>query len=292
VIIDHNRAVGVRAIIDGRPRELSAGWVVVCAGAYGSAEVLLRSGIGPADELRALAIEVIHDLPGVGRNLHDQPAVHLEFAGTAQLAADLARYQADHWLPEEQVIAKLATPLADGPYNLHTYPWVEVDDKQPARWRCVIPTALLTPRSRGHVSLRAADPTVRGRLDHAFLSDPDGADLTALVQGLGMLRELVAKPSLEAYCGQPLVAPPDFDDRPSLEQWARFTHRHYWHPAGTCKMGHTTDLMAVVDAVGRVHGVANLTVADASVLPRVPRSTPALPVVVTAERIAASFRQP
>jgi choline dehydrogenase-like flavoprotein len=292
VIVEGGRAVGVRALVDGRPEHLPAGAVVVCGGTYGSPELLLRSGIGPADELRAVGVAPVLDLPGVGRNLHDQPAVQLEFAASPELAADLDRFQAEHWLPEEQAIAKLASPAADGPYDVHVYPWTEPRGDQTSGWRCVIPAAALTPRSRGALRLRSPDPDVRARLDHRFLSDPGQLDLGALVHGVRWILETLAGTALGDYCGQPLATPPDPGDQRSLERWIRATHRHYWHPCGTCRMGLAGDPGAVVDARGRVHGVQNLVVADASVLPSAPRSTTALPVVVAAERIASAFARP
>jgi choline dehydrogenase len=283
VLIADGKAFGVRAIVAGQPADLRADLVVVSAGAYGTPEILLRSGIGPAADLREHGIEVNEDLPGVGANLHDHPASQLEFAGTGRLGSELELFARTHWLPEEQALAKIASPWASGPYDLHVYPWVEPDETVPAGWRCVVPVGLLTPKSRGRLRLRSVDPTVRADVDHAYLSE--AADVAALAYGVRWALQLVRRPEFAAYLGPPLRFPPDTRDD-ALDAWIRSTHAHIWHPAGTCHMGPDPARGAVTDAQGRVHGVGNLRVADASLLPSLPRATPAWPIVVIGERIA------
>ena len=283
VLIANGRAFGVRAMVDGEPRELRADLVVLSAGAYGTPEILLRSGIGPAADLRELGIEVQADLPGVGANLHDHPASQLEFAGTERLGEELELFARAHWLPEEQTLAKLASPMADGPFDLHVYPWMEPDEAQPSGWRCVVPVGLLTPRSRGRLALRSADPAERAAVDHAYLAEP--ADIAALAYGVRWALQVVRQPEIGGYLGPPLRFPPGMDDD-ALDAWIRSTHTHIWHPAGTCRMGPDPARGAVVDPRGLVHGVPGLRVADASVFANLPRATPALPTVVIGERIA------
>jgi choline dehydrogenase len=244
---------------------------------------MLRSGIGPAADLRKLAIEVQADLPGVGANLHDHPAVQLEFAGTERLGDELHRFARTRWLPEEQTLAKIASPAAAGPFDLHVYPWVEPDEAQAAGWRCVVPVGLLTPRSRGRLRLRSPDPAVRADVDHAYLAEP--ADVAALAHGVHWALRAVRQPELAEYLGPPLRFPASTHDE-ALHAWIRSNHAHIWHPAGTCRMGPDPAKGAVVDSRGRVHGVQGLRVADASILPSLPRATPALPIAVIGERIA------
>ncbi len=283
VLFDGTRAVGVGAITaDGR-EEFHADLVVLSSGAYGTPEVLLRSGIGPARELRALDIDVVADAPGVGRGLHDQPAIELAFHAGGELADALDDFAAVRWLPEEQAIAKLATPQSDGPFDLHVYPWVEPDSS--SRWRCVLPVALLTPASRGAVRLRTSDPTIRAEIDHRYLSDDAGHDLTRMAWGLRWISDL-AGGRLAAWLGTAIDPLPDLSDDVATEAWIRSTHGHYWHPGGTCRMGREGDPHTVVDGAGRVAGVSGLRVADASIFPSIPRATPALPTVVIGERMA------
>jgi choline dehydrogenase len=282
VLLDSDRAVGVRTIVEGRPHDVRAELVVLAAGAYGTPEILLRSGIGPVGDLRRVGIESSVELPGVGKNLHDQPAVELRFAGNELLRRDVEGFAAEHWLPEEQALAKIASPFCDGPYDLHVYPWIEPDAAVPSGWRCVIPVALLTPRSRGRLRLSSADPKRLGEPDHAYLAHPD--DVPPLVAGVRWAMTLARSEPLARYLGEILDPPPLGDD--ALSGWIRSHHGHYWHPGGSCRMGPPDDPSSVVDADGRVIGVEGLRVADASIFPEIPRGTPALPTVVVGEHMA------
>jgi choline dehydrogenase len=284
VLLQGNRATGVRAIIAGEMRDVPADMVVLAAGAYGSPEILLRSGIGPADDLRAAGIDVAVDLPGVGENLHDQPAAELRFAGTRQLRTDLEAFSAERWLPEEQAIAKIASTRPDGPYDVHVYPWVEPDTETPNGWRCVIPVGLLTPRSRGRLRLRSGDPSQLAEVDHGYLAEP--TDVEALVAALEWAIDLARSQPIARYLGDPIDPLPEADDPRGVAAWIRSSHTHYWHPAGSCRMGPSDDPRSVLDARGRVYGVDRLRVADASIFPDIPRATPAFPTVVVGERIA------
>jgi choline dehydrogenase len=267
------RVAAVLAVIDGRRTRIRAGQVILCAGVYGSAEILLRSGIGPAADLRRLGIPVVSDLPGAGANLHDHPTAIRSFAAAPALARELDRLPR---FPDEQVVAKLSTGQdpAGAPYDLHVFPWTERDPTAPAGWRVVVPVALLRPASRGAMRLRSADPAVRAHADHAFLADP--TDTERLAAGLAALDPILASLPL----GEELGEPPS---RPAAA-WLRRNHEHYWHPAGTCAMGDGPH--GVVSEAGTVHGLANVRVADASIFPDVPRATTAFPTVLVAERMA------
>jgi choline dehydrogenase len=107
-----------------------------------------------------------------------------------------------------------------------------------------------------------------------------------LIPGTRWALDVVASETFAPYLGKALQVPPDEDDRGSLTDWIKSTHAHYWHPAGTCRMGPEADPRSVVDADGRVHGVEGLRIADASIFPELPRSTPTWPTVVVGERIA------
>ena len=267
------RASAVIAMIDGRRTRIRAGQVILCAGVYGSAEILLRSGIGPAADLQRLGIPVTSDLPGAGGNLHDHPTAVRSFAAAPELARELDDLRR---VPDEQVVAKLSTGLdpEGAPYDLHVFPWTERDPSVPAGWRVVVPVALMRPASRGALRLRSADPAVRAHADHAFLANP--ADADRLATGLAALDPILANLPL----GEELGEPPS---RPAAA-WLRRNHEHYWHPAGTCAMGDGPH--GVVSEAGTVHGLANVQVADASVFPDVPRATTAFPTVLVAERMA------
>ena len=125
LLIDGDRVTGVRYLTDDGPRDVAAGRVVVSGGTYGSPAVLLRSGIGDPDNLRALGIEPTLPLRGVGRNLHDHPSVRLVYSGTPELIERMTAFAARQWMPEEQSIAKLRSPLYpknERGFDLHLYP--------------------------------------------------------------------------------------------------------------------------------------------------------------------------
>ncbi len=277
------RVTGVEVVGPDGPGLIGANQVVLCAGTYGTPAILLRSGIGPADELRALGVEAVHDLPGVGRNLHDHPAVYLQFRATAAAAAALDDFRArggeGFVLP---LIAKLRSAGCTAAYDLHLFPmcWPAADSGQ--GWELVMAVANLTPRARGSVRLVALDPLAAPLIDTRFLDDPEGADAAALWSGVEQARSWVRQPALEAWCGPEL---PDTAGLTSAEA-LRGASAHYFHPVGTCCMGPEPAVGAVVDAQGRVHGWPNLWVADASVMPVAPRANTNLPTLVVAERVA------
>lgn len=287
IIFEDRRAVGVRYQIDGEWHTVATGEVVLSAGAYGTPEVLLRSGVGPAADLEALGIAVVSALPGVGENLQEHPTIDLVFEGTAELATDLAAYAEKFWLPEEQAVAKIRSPFSDGPFDLHVYPWIEPDENCASGWRIVIPISQLQPRSRGTVKLQAAEASALGTIDSGFFNDPEGADLASLVHGVRWVLDSVLDGPIMRYVGKPIGQRPVSDSDEDLALWIRETHSHYWHPAGSCKMGSTADEMAVVDNRAKLISLQGVTVADASIYPRTPRATPAFPTVVIAERVAA-----
>jgi choline dehydrogenase len=272
VIGRHGRGIALTAIIRGRRTRIVAGKVILCSGAYGTAEILLRSGVGPARDLRHLGIPVAADLPGVGANLHDHPTAVRSFAAAPALARELDR--ADR-VPDEQVVAKLSTGQdpSGAPFDLHVFPWTEPDPGAAGGWRVVIPVALLRPASRGAVRLRSADPAVRAEVDHAFLTDPTDAE--RLSAGLAALDPILARLPIGDELGEPPCHP--------IAEWLRRHHEHYWHPVGTCAMGAQH---AVVDERGTVLGLDSVQIADASIFPDTPRATTAFPVVMVAEQMA------
>ena len=265
---------------------VKASLVIVCGGAYGTPELLLRSGIGPATALRGAGITVRHAIDSVGVNLQDHASIRVEFEASATLAASLRVFSASSPLPAEQSIAKIASSRCRGPYDLHVYPWTETDTSLETGFKVIIPVGLLTPQSRGTVSLRSADRDERARIEPNFLSDASGDDAASLSDGLQfVLGEIV--PRLRKELGRPLRVPTGKSQK-EFTSWIRTNHEHYWHPAGSCKMG-APNAGGVVDAEGRIHGLDGLILADASIFPTVPRATTALPVVVAAERIAAEL---
>jgi choline dehydrogenase len=156
-------------------------------------------------------------------------------------------------------------------------------------WRFSIATALMTPRSVGSVRLSDRDPEAPPLIDHAYLTDPDDYDLDALLDGIALARELAAQPPLADLVGAETEPGPALRDREALRRQVRAACVHDYHPVGTCKMGPAADPEAVVDARGKVHGLNGLFVADAAIMPVVPRANTNVPAFVVGERIAASL---
>ncbi len=193
VVVEGGRAIGVDLVEGGVADTVWADLVVVAGGTYGSPELLLRSGIGPAEELWNLGLDIVADVPGVGRNLHDHPGFELYFEPSAELERRTTAFRATGKpVPDEQAFAKVATSRAvDGVFDTHLFPEVAMDG------RLAIFTALLTPRSRGALTLRSDDPSVAPLIDHAYLQDPDGHDLAALTEGVELARGVRGEPGDE-----------------------------------------------------------------------------------------------
>jgi choline dehydrogenase len=251
--------------------------------------VLQRSGVGPADALRRLGVEVAVDLPGVGENLHDQPFLLMTWQGRPAMHGAMDRAAAaGAWLPDEQTMAKAASSYADGVFDLHLLPYSPIRTGQTARSWHAGASALL-PKSRGRVRITAGDPEAKPLLDHGFLTDPEGHDLAVLCEGIELLRELASQPGLAPLLGRELAPGESLRTRDALTQHLLAHRDNYWHPVGTCKMGPTSDPLAVVDASGAVYGLEGCVVADASLIPVIPRATTAMPVTVVAERVAQAL---
>ena len=260
VIVEAGRARG--AVVDGR--EVRAERVVVAGGAYGSPTILLRSGIGPADELRGCGIDVVADLP-VGENLLDHPCVALDFSGSERFRETLA---ATAYHPDEQTVGRARSSRCDdGPYDIHVFLVAGANTGHPGLPPISMYGGAMKARSRGRVTLHQGHT----RIDHRYLSDAEGHDLQVLTEARDLLERMAADAGFAAFLGE-RVTPADFDIR------ARVVN--YCHPAGTCALG------SVVDAHGQVKGVDGLYVADASVMPTMTRGNPNLPTAVIAARIA------
>jgi choline dehydrogenase len=263
---------------------IEAGRVVICGGAYGSPSILLRSGIGPANDLQRLGITPVLDMPGVGDNLHDHPAIYLQYRGTAQLAARMDTFASDrHTVFTEQSLAKLRSDHCTVAFDLHVYPVTAPGPNQDGLWECILPVANMTPLSRGRLQLRSREPDVAPVIDTGYLSDPDEADLSVLMNGIDFARQLAKQQPLANLIGE---EHPESAQVVSREAACRAC-LHYYHPVGTCKMGTDSDPLAVVDAQGKVHGIDNLYVADAAIMPVIPRANTNLPTLMVAERIVA-----
>ena len=283
VMFDGTQATGIR-FADGT--EVEADRVVLASGAYGSPLILMRSGIGPAQDLERFGIPALVNLVGVGGNLSDHALLSIELP--TRPSPSPSRFG---------VHATMYSSVADrsGPPDLMLFtagPF-DVDASQiPSGAAFGIVVGLMAPRSRGWVRLRSSDPSDPPRIHFGHLSDPD--DTRAILDGIIEARRLVEpQPMADVVTGGELSPGPDVesDDQQALERWARANVTTFHHPVGTCSMGPASDPNAVTDERGSVYGVEGLFVADASIMPIVPTGTPNLPTIMVAEHIARGFER-
>jgi choline dehydrogenase len=289
LLLDGARVEGVVVRVGGEELELRTPRVVLSAGAYGSPAILLRSGVGPADHLRAVGVEVVHELPGVGENLHDQPSVEVNYSGTPELLESMQRFAGERWRPDEQVIAKLPSSECKDGFDLHIYPIGGRSWEDKSRWRWTLGVAVLTPLSRGRLGLTGPTSDARLDIDHGYLTDPEGSDLRRLVEGVERAREVAARAPLDRLLGEELFPGPDVTNRSELSETIAQAAVHYYHPCGSCKMGPAEDPAAVVGADGAVHGLAGVHVADASIMPWTMSGNTNMPTTVIGEKVAAAL---
>ncbi|CAM5281364.1 GMC family oxidoreductase [Streptomyces spiroverticillatus] len=284
VLFDGDRAIGVEAVADGRTVRIGADRVTLSAGAIGTPVVLLRSGVGPADALRRLGIRPVADLPGVGANLMEHPIVALwgiPDAGCCRpgepMHQALARVSSDGGPPDLNLtlvnsVCDLDVPVMRGVLR--------------GRTGCALHACLLTPRSRGSVTLRGTGPDARPVIELGLLSDP--WDVERLMTGVRMLWRMVRGSHLAPLLERVFL----WTDR-TVENEAmlrRAVSRFVcpsWHPAGTAVMGPAARRTAVVDERFGVHSLNGLRVVDASVMPTMPSAPTNLTTIMLGERAAS-----
>ncbi|MDI5971096.1 GMC family oxidoreductase N-terminal domain-containing protein [Streptomyces sp. SL13] len=278
LVMDGTRCTGVRyETAAGTQLAHADREVVLSAGTIGSAQLLLLSGIGPADHLRELGIEVLADLPGVGENLQDHVQVPLVYRSSQPVHPG----ENNHG---EMLALLRSTPQATEP-DMMVYPvdmpYAPGADDLPGQGYTVM-SVLARPHSRGTLRLASTDPGHPPLLDPNYLGDD--RDMDTLLAALRVTRRIGEAPALAPWRAQEAVPGPDTTSDEALREHIRRTTGTEWHPAGTCKMG--TDALAVVDPELRVRGIAGLRVADASVMPVVPSTNINAAVIAIAERAA------
>ena len=298
IVVESGRARGVELLHE---EVRATNEVILCAGAVNSPHVLLISGIGPADELSAVGVEPVHDLPGVGRNLQDHLAAGLLVASSgartlysAESALNLARFLLFGRGPltsnvaEAVGLVRTRPELAAPDLELLFAPVLFTDEglTPPQEDGFTVAAIALQPESAGRVTLRSADPLEPPLIDPAYLSSPE--DLRVLVHGTRLAREIVAASPLSRYVREELAPGPDARSDDELAEQVRGRAQTLYHPVGTCRMG--TDEAAVVDRELRVRGLEGLRVVDASVIPRIPRGHTNWPTVMVAEKAADLIR--
>jgi len=304
VELEGERAVGVRVRQgrDGNELVRAERQVVLCAGAIGSPQLLLLSGIGPADELRQVGVPVHHDLPGVGRNLQDHPFVTILWEVTDQqtlYGADKPKRVAEWVLRRSgplsstvaEVVAFVRTrsglPAADIQFHMGA---AYFDDHGAEEYdgHCIaIGPVLVSPQARGQVWLRSPDPADKPMIITNSLAAPD--DLASLIAGMRLAREIANQSPLKETIVKELKPGADAVDGEDLAADLRRRLMLIYHPVGTCRMS-DTDQAAVVDSHLRVHGIEGLRVVDASIMPIIPGGNTNAPTIMIAEKAADLIR--
>ena len=287
------RVVGAEVVKDGQREVLHAERYVLSAGTYGSPAVLLRSGVGPVAELARIGITARLDLPGVGGNLTDHPRGMLPMVPTSQLNAVLGEHEDADGLYASQILVKAGSfACSADTWDLHILPvgGSPLFGTLPQGvYEVGIAVFLMKPLSRGKVSIATEAPTAPLRIDPGFFTDPEGKDLAVLRDGLRIAWELANAGEIPALAkiadSMPSRRGPDRE----INAWLRQSASSYWHPVGTCAMGPANDPASVVGEHGKVHGLENLWVVDASIMPAIPRCNTQLPTLAIAELLASAF---
>src|SRR3954454_6315464 len=305
VEIENGRAVGVRAS-RGRGREQlvrAEREVILSAGAIGSPQLLLLSGIGPADHLREVGVGGRHALPGVGQNLQDHPFVTVIW----EVSDQQTLYGADkpkpllEWLLRRtgplsssvaEVVAFVRTraglPAADIQFHMGAAYYEDHGAEEYDGHCMVIAPVLVSPQARGQVWLRSSDPTAKPRMITNTLSEPD--DVASLVAGMQLARQIAGQEPLSEVVLKELKPGADAVEREELEADLRRRLMLIYHPVGTCRMSDSGE-DAVVDSRLRVHGIERLRVADASIMPTITGGNTGAPTVMIAEKASDLIRQ-
>lgn len=303
VLLDGGRATAVE-LSSGKTvkRYAASGEIVMCAGAFGTPEILQRSGIGPADHLEQIGVRTLVDLPAVGRNLMEHPFQflnwelkegHLGLHGIAHpkhlarwlttrkgmlvsnVGEALGFFKTDPSLPAPDMELVLA-PLFFWEHGKREHP-------RPA---FSIGLSYVAPVSRGTVMIRSADPSAKAQIRLRMLSDP--LEEQAMVVGVHKAREIAAQPALRELRGVEINPGPWVRTDEAIGEYVRNTVEHTYHPACTARMGPPDE--GACDAQLRVHGIEGLRIADASAMPTITRGNTHAPTIMIGERAADFIR--
>jgi choline dehydrogenase len=300
IILDQNVAMGVRYRHKGQDEVARCSREIILAGgAVNSPQLLMLSGIGPADHLKSVGIRPLFDIPGVGGNLQDHlDASILQFCktrdtyDTANKLVSLFKYWKDKKGPGTSPIAESGGFLSTKPglsapdIQLHFLPVLVVDHGRTKMKQngYSLHVCALRPESKGTIRLASKDPLAHPLIDANYLSQRQ--DLDTLIAGVKMGREIFAQAGLDPYRAGEFQPGASVKTDAEIEKWIRAKCETIYHPVGTCKMGPDSDAMAVVDHQCRVRGIQGLRVVDASVMPTLVGGNTNAPTIMIAEHVA------
>ncbi len=297
------RAAGITYVQNGQRHEASARReVILCGGTINSPQLLLLSGIGPAEHLKALGIPIVADLPGVGQNLQDHVVTVVMYQCTqavsmanAESRGNLLKYllfrrgMLTSNIAEAGGFARTRAglPAADLQFMFGAVYYLDHGSTRPqGHWYSIGPT-LIRPDSRGSITLRSRDPQDPPAIQPNYFSSQ--ADLRVLIEGVKLGRRLGEAKAFDAFRGAEVLPGPAAQSDDAIAEYIRGTCETLYHPVGTCKMGR--DAMAVVDASLRVREIEGLRVVDASIMPAVIGGNTNAPTIMIAEKAADMIRE-
>jgi len=306
IVLKRGRAVGVEFARRGRVETARAeAEVVLSGGAINSPQVLQLSGIGPADDLAALGITPLVDLPGVGANLNDHPDIVIQHRCRTPASLYGVNRGLRKLVTGLRWFAGKSGPAASNHFEaggfIRSRPGIEHPDLQLTFMPIAIKPGtvedvgghsfqvhidLMRPRSLGHVKLRSADPAQPPAIRFNYLQDPQ--DRIDLRDSVRLTREILAQPALAAYRGEEIYPGPAVRSDDEIDAYLRQGIETCYHPVGTCRMGQGGT--AVVDGECRVHGVGSLRVVDASVMPAIVSGNTNAPTIMIAEKASDLIR--
>ncbi|MEZ5925964.1 MAG: choline dehydrogenase [Hyphomicrobiaceae bacterium] len=300
--VNGNRATGLTYLHRGRRHRIEAEReVILSGGAINSPQLLMLSGIGPADHLRQHGITIRHDLPGVGRNLTDHGSIVVQcrstkafpihtvdrpfnkaMAGAQWLLSRTGIAASNIWEAGGLIRGNDETPYPNLQYHFGPVGFEYEGETIKLRQAFALHIDQLRPKSRGHITLRSADPAQKPIMHFNYLSDPH--DVKEMVEGIHKARELIAQRAFDEFRGVEIDPGPDVKTNKDIERAVRTMTSTDFHPCSTCRMGNDAD--SVVDAELRVHGIAGLRVVDASVMPQIISANLNAPTQMIASRAA------
>lgn len=308
ILTKSGRAIGVEFVQSGRTKTVYAdSEILLTSGAIGSPKLMMLSGIGPADHLRGLGIDVVHDLPGVGENLHDHFGIDIVAELNGHYSLD--KYNKPHWMAwaglqyalfksgpvTSNVVEGGAFWYADKTQSVpdlqfHFLAGAGAEEGVPSvpvgSSGITLNSYTLRPKARGTVRLRSANPDDAPSVDPNYLGHPD--DVKTSAEGVKLSVEMFQQPSLQKYIRKIHFPDGSVQSQADFENYARQYGRTSYHPTCTCKMG--IDAMAVVDPRLRVHGMDGLRICDSSVMPSLVGSNTNAPTIMIAEKASDLVR--
>jgi choline dehydrogenase len=309
IVFEGKRAVGVKYISNGVTHEvLARKEVIVAGGAFGSPQLLMLSGVGPAGHLQNLGIPLVHDLPGVGQNLQDHittvliyktskinEAMGFSLTGALNLVKAILEWRSKRtgWITSNvsETQGFVSTEGNSAYPNIQLALCTGIVDDHARKMHLghgyTLHVTLMRPKSRGTVTLASRNPMDKPLIDPAFLKHPD--DLKTLTSATQMGLKIMASAALKSYRGE-MLYPVQHDQPDKIQSFLRDHSDTEYHPVGTCKMGSVQDPLAVVDSALRVHGLSSLRVVDASVMPQLITGNTNAPTIMIAEKAVALIR--